>query len=269
MSALASLAAFVDGIGVLGPGIPDWPAAAQVLRGDSAWESVPTVLPAPQCLPPAERRRTSAPVRLTLAVGLEATSRAGVDPATLPAVFTSSGGDGYNCHEICQVLATDERALSPTRFHNSVHNAAAGYWGIATGATPASNALCAYDASFAAGLLEALVQLAVERTAVLLIAYDTGYPEPLHRFRPIPDAFGIALVLSPTRGAASIAHLSAAAGALPAQSVAHAGLETLRGAIPAARSLPLLALLAREQSGQTAIEYLDESTLHVEVRPCR
>jgi hypothetical protein len=269
MSTLTSLTAFVDGIGVLGPGIADWPAAARVLRGDSAWESVPTVLPAPQCLPAAERRRTGAPVRLTLAVGLEATTRAGVDPATLPAVFTSSGGDGHNCHEICQALATNERQLSPTRFHNSVHNAAAGYWGIATGATAASNALCAYDASFAAGLLETLVQLTVERTAVLLIAYDTSYPEPLRRCRPIPDAFGIALVLSPIRGAASIAHLSAAVGALPPESVAHAGLEALRGAIPAARSLPLLALIARGRSGRAAIEYLDETTLNLEVRPCR
>jgi hypothetical protein len=269
MSALTPLAAFVDGIGVLGPGIPDWPAAARVLRGDSAWESVPTVLPAPQCLPAAERRRTGAPVRLTLAVGLEATTWAGADAATLPAVFTSSGGDGHNCHEICQALATEERVLSPTRFHNSVHNAAAGYWGIATGATAASNALCAYDASFAAGLLEALVQLAVERTAVLLIAYDTSYPEPLRRVRPIPDAFGIALVLSPIRGSASIAQLSAATGAAPPDTMAQPGLEALRRSIPAARSLPLLSLLAAERSGRAAIEYLDETALDVEVTPCR
>ena len=102
-------------------------------------------------------------VKLALAAGLEATRQAGADPAQLPAIFTSSGGDGQNCHEICQALASAERQLSPTRFHNSVHNAAAGYWSIATGATPASNALCAYDASFAAGLLEALTQVAIER----------------------------------------------------------------------------------------------------------
>jgi len=75
-------------------------------------------------------------------------------------VFASSGGDGQNCHEICQVLASAERHLSPTASITPCTNAAACYWGIATGATAASNALCAYDASFGAGLLEALTQVA-------------------------------------------------------------------------------------------------------------
>ncbi|TLY67204.1 MAG: beta-ketoacyl synthase chain length factor, partial [Gammaproteobacteria bacterium] len=176
-----------------------------MLTGETPCVHAPTRLPPLQCLPSAERRRTGAVVRLALTVGHEATERAGVDAARLPAVFTSSGGDGENCHEICQVLASADRQLSPTRFHNSVHNAAAGYWGIATGATAASNALCAYDASFGAGLLEALTQVVVEGTAVLLVAYDASYPEPMRSARPIADAFGVALVLSPKAGAASLA----------------------------------------------------------------
>ena len=266
---MTALAAYVDGVGFLGPGLPDWPAAARVLSGATPWERAATVLPAPKCLPSAERRRTVAAVRLTLAVGLEAAARAGTDPALLPAVFTSSGGDGQNCHEICQVLASADRQLSPTRFHNSVHNAAAGYWGIATGATAASSALCAHDASFAAGLLEALTLVAVERTGVLLIAYDAGYPEPLRSVRPIPDALGVALVLSPSAGAAPLAYLEASWSATPAQRMADAGLEALRVAIPAARSLPLLALLARQASGRVVIEWLDSTPLAVEVNPCR
>ncbi len=233
----------------------------------SRWVSSPTVLPPPQSLPPAERRRTGAVVKLALAVGFEATRQAGADPAQLAAVFTSSGGDGENCHEICQVLASAERQLSPTRFHNSVHNAAAGYWSIATGATPASNALCAYDASFAAGLLEALTQVAIEHTAVLLIAYDASYPEPLRSARPIPDAFGVAMVLAPNGGPAACgkieAHLSGAAA-----DTIDEPLENLRRAIPAARSLPLLALLARRGAGSVVLEYLDHVRLAVTVSPC-
>jgi Beta-ketoacyl synthase, N-terminal domain len=265
---MAPLAACVEGIGVLGPGMADWPAAACVLRGEAPWQSAPTVLPAPQCLPSAERRRTGAPVKLALAVGLEATASAGVDPATLRAVFSSSGGDGQNCHEICQVLASADRQVSPTRFHNSVHNAAAGYWGIATGATAASSALCAHDASFAAGLLEALTQLAVERAPVLLIAYDAGYPEPLRSVRPIPDAFGVALVLAPARSEVSLAQLRLSWCEGRADPLADAALERLRAAIPAARSLPLLAQLARGAAGRVAIEYLDGQCLALEVSPC-
>jgi len=266
---MAALAAYVDGIGLLGPGIGDWPAGARLLAGETAWVRAPTVLPAPECLPSAERRRTGTVVRLALAVGLEATARAGADPAALAAVFTSSGGDGQNCHEICQVLASAERHLSPTRFHNSVHNAAAGYWGIATGATAACNALCAYDASFGAGLLEALTQVAVERISVLLIAYDASYPEPLHLHRPIPDAFGVALVLAPAASAASQARLAASLTDAPADGVAGAALDSLRLSIPAARSLPLLAHLARRTSGCVVLDYLDGRRLAVDVSACR
>jgi Beta-ketoacyl synthase, N-terminal domain len=265
---MAPLAAYVEGVGVLGPGMADWPAAARVLRGEAPWQSVPTVLRTPQCLPSAERRRTGTPVKLAIAVGLEATARAGADPATLRAVFSSSGGDGQNCHEICQVLASGDRQLSPTRFHNSVHNAAAGYWGIATGATAASNALCAYDASFGAGLLETLTQLAVERAPVLLIAYDAGYPEPLRSVRPIPDAFGVALLLAPARSTVSLARLQLSWSEGRADPLPDAALERLRTSIPAARSLPLLAQLARRAAARVAIEYLDGRCLALEVSPC-
>lgn len=266
---MTPLAAFVEGVGLLGPGIADWPSGARMLRGEEAWASAPTVLSAPQCLPSAERRRTSTIVKLALAVGLEAASRAGADPATLPAVFTSSGGDGHNCHEICQVLASAERQLSPTRFHNSVHNAAAGYWGIATGATPASNALCAYDASFAAGLLESVTQVSVEQTPVLLIAYDAGYPEPIRAVRPIPDAFGVALVLSPAAGAQSVLRLELALSEACADTLEDAGLESLRASVPAARSLPLLAQLARARPGGVVLDYLESRRLAVQVSACR
>ena len=262
------LSACIDGVGLLGPGIRDWSQGAQILRGEIAYAAAPTVVPQPERLPSAERRRTGTIVRLALAVGLEATTNAAADPAALPAVFTSSGGDGANCHEICQALAGAERALSPTRFHNSVHNAASGYWGIATGATPASNALCAFDASFGAGLLEALVQVQVERTAVLLVAYDASYPEPMFAQRPIPDAFGVALVLSPLAGAGALGRLSVAASSAAAERMEQPALEALRGAIPAARSLPLLARLAQRATGSVVIDYLEPHNLALSFEPC-
>ena len=264
----ATLTAWVEGVGLLGPGLPDWPTAAQVLAGTAAYGSRPTALPPLECLPPAERRRTGRIVRLALAAGLEATARAGADARTLPAVFSSSGGDGENCHEICQVLAGAERQISPTRFHNSVHNAASGYWGIATGATAAANALCACDGSFAAGLLEALVQARIEETAVLLIAYDADYPEPMRTVRPIPDAFGVALLLAPAARPGALARLTVQLSAAPAERLSDPPLEALRAQVPAARSLPLLRRLARAERGAAVIDYLENQRLQVEVSPC-
>jgi hypothetical protein len=263
-----TLRVYVDGIGVLGPGLTCWPDAADVLFGRQAYQPAAAVLQIPAILPAAERRRSGRVVKLALSVALEATAQAGADPATLASVFSSSGGDGHNCHEICQALSLACREISPTRFANSVHNAAAGYWSIATGAVAESNVLCAFDASFAAGLLEALAQVAVDREPVLMVAYDTEYPQPLHAKRPLPDAFGVALVLRADRGPRSLARLDAALTTDPFDRLQEPALEELRGAIPAARCLPLLALLASRQNGHATLEYLDVLRVSVRVAPC-
>jgi len=265
---MSSLAAYIEGIGLLGPGLDGWTGSVALLEGRAAYVAQTTVLPAPEGLPPAERRRTGRVVKLALGVGLQATSRAGIDPASLPAVFSSSGGDGHNCHEICQTLSSGDRQISPTRFHNSVHNAAAGYWSIATGAKTAANALCAFDASFAAGLLEAVTQVTVDGTRVLLVSYDAQYPPPLHEKRPIPDAFGVAFVLAPSASGTALARLAVAFSDLPATRMSNPALEPLRASIPAARSLPLLQQLALRSPGTVNIEYLDGRSLAVELAPC-
>jgi Beta-ketoacyl synthase, N-terminal domain len=293
---MVKLVAQIEGVGLLGPGLDSWTSSIAVLEGRSPYISQPTVLPTPDGLPPAERRRLGRVVKLALGAGLQATSKAGVDPATLPAVFASSGGDGNNCHEICQALSLDERLISPTRFHNSVHNAAAGYWSIATGSRAASNAVCAFDASFAAGLLEAVTQVVVDHTRVLLVAYDAQYPAPLFVKRPIPEAFGVAFVLAPagasaSEGApaarsadavsatsvtgsarrpsdASLGRLMLSFSDSPADRMGDAALESLRASIPAARSLPLLYQLAVRQPAIVHIDYLDGRSVAVEVNPC-
>ncbi len=262
------LAAYIGGIGVLGPGLADWEATAAVLSGRAAYSPGRTVLPVPMLLPSAERRRTGRVVKLAIAVALEATGRAGANPAELASVFSSSGGDGQNCHDLCQALSLESREISPTKFANSVHNAAAGYWSIATGAKLESNVLCAFDASFCAGLLEALTQVAVDGESLLLVAYDTEYPEPIHSKRPVPDAFGTAMVLTPRAGAASLARIEATLDEIPEDTMADPRLESLRLSIPAARSLPLLRQLARKQPGRAVLEYLGESRAVVQIDPC-
>jgi hypothetical protein len=267
---MTQLSAYVRGIGLLGPGFDDWASAASVLAGIAPYAPRPTVLPPPAALPPAERRRTGAVVRLALAINFEAVSRAGVVASELPTIFSSSSGDGSNCNEICMTLASGERQLSPTRFHNSVHNAASGYWSIAAAARPASSVLCAFDASFGAGLLEALTQVAVDRTQVLLSAYDTGYPGPLGAARPIPDAFGVAMILAPTATAGSrVAQIRATLCNDPPECMSEPQLESLRTEIPAARGLPLLRKLAREEPGRVVIDYLDTQRIAIEVSAWR
>ncbi|RQR52600.1 3-oxoacyl-ACP synthase [Burkholderia sp. Bp9126] len=260
-----TLSAFIDSVGLIGPGLTDWPHAADVLAGRAAYAPARTALPPPAGLPPAERRRTGPAVRVALAAGHAAVAASGRDPATLATVFSASGGDGQNCHAICETLASDDRHLSPTRFHNSVHNAPAGYWSIATGAMATSNVLCAYDGSFAAGLLESVCQVTVDHVPSLLIAYDTDYPEPLRAVRPIVDAFGVALVLAPQPSAGTLARIDLRLTDAPATTLASPEFEALRAGNPAARALPLLGALAARRPASVVLDYLDDTRVRVDV----
>lgn len=265
---MTTLTTYIDGIGLLGPGFDDWPSSISIFTGQHPYQPRLTRLSTPLSLPAAERRRSSDIVKLTLAAGLEAVSAAGLNVSQLPSVFSASGGDGVNCHEICQMLASDDRQISPTRFHNSVHNAAAGYWSIATGAMTPSSVLCAFDASFGAGLLEAMTQAIVDCGACILLACDTPYPEPLHSVRPIQDAFGVALVLAPDRTTKSFVKISVRLTDATAARLDNAALETIRTAIPAARSLPLLIEIANRRAGSVVLDYLDTARLTISITPC-
>jgi hypothetical protein len=261
---------FVEGVGLLGPGLNGWEHGRSVLAGTSAYVPAPTVLASSDLLPAAERRRAVQTVKLVMAVGGEALSQAGRDPAGMATVFTSSGGDAQTVHQICEALATPGREVSPTRFHNSVHNAAAGYWSIATQSREPSTSLCAFDASFAAGLLEAAVQAAVGERPVAFIAYDLPYPEPLHAARPIGAVFAMALALAPEASARAFAMLDMEIVREPAPSgnMENEALEELRLAAPAAWSLPLLAAFARKQSKTVLVDYVAGNQLKIASRIC-
>ena len=261
---------FVEGVGLCGPGLGGWEASRALLAGNAPFQSGPTVVTASELLPAAERRRAGMPVKLSLAAGGEALAAAARDAAKTATVFASSSGDCDNVHHMLEALATPARQISPTRFHNSVHNAAAGYWSIANQCRAPSTSLACLDASFAAGLLEAACHVAGNGAAVTLIAYDHPYPEPLHAVRTILAAFGVALVLAPGATDHSIATLDIefVAQVAAATLATDPGLEGLRNGVPAARSLPLLTVLARGSPGTVVLEFVTGTHLHVAVAPC-
>lgn len=265
---MSALVAYVNGVGLRGPGLEGWHASRPVLAGRTAYFRAPTVLPTASRLPSAERRRVGAVVRIALAVADELPAGLLAHEQGLPTIFSSSGGDGANFHAICETLASEDRHLSPTRFHNSVHNASSGYWSIATQDMSASNVLCAHDASFGAGLLEAMAQLGVDGGTVALVAYEADYPEPLRSARPIPDAFGIALELSSEANAATLARIVVSLSDAPAVPLLDRDLEALRVAIPSARGLSLLEAIAVRRSGCCIVEYLEDLSIELEIEPC-
>jgi hypothetical protein len=254
----------LGGIGVLGPGLADWSSAQNLLLDGGAWSHAPTAVPAPQRLPATERRRAGLVVKASIVVADEALAGSGLDAALLATVFTSSTGDPSNCHILCEALAAPERLVSPTRFTNSVHNAPAGYWHIAAASRAPSTSLAAFDASFAAGLLEAAVQCQASNAPVLLVACDVPYPEPLHTVRPVADVFALALLLQPQGGAGRSLSLTFTSE-MGESACADAGLDQVRQNIPAARALPLLQALAAPAAAQCVLAGLPGMALRLDL----
>lgn len=188
------LEASIAGVGFWTRGLPDWESARAFVIAGTLPVDAPT-RPSPQLLAPNERRRAPETVAVALHVALAACSAAGRDPALLPSVFASTHGDLAITDYMCATLVDAPRTISPTKFHNSVHNAAAGYWTIGAGAREPATAISAHHASFAQGLLEALVQIATGSEAVLLVAYDGTGTGPLGCTSPSSGLLGGALLL--------------------------------------------------------------------------
>ncbi len=205
---MSVLTADVAGIGFWTRGLPSWKAACIYLQEGHIDQDAPAK-PAPRLLAANERRRAPETVAVALEVALAACEQAGMDPAELPSIFTSMHGDLAITDYMCATLADDPRAISPTKFHNSVHNAAAGYWTIGAHCNKPATALSSGDASFAQGLLEALVQLVSGDTAVLLAAYDSQATGPLAAISSTDGLLGGALVLAQP-GDAALARLQVA-----------------------------------------------------------
>lgn len=243
------------GIGVIGPGLDGWTASAPLLRVGSTYSYSQTQIPAPGLLPANERRRTTPCIKLALAVAEQAVQDAGLDAMGLATVFSSSHGDMRVSDNICRTLATEERLVSPTQFHNSVHNAPAGYWSIAAGSRHPSTSLAVADSSFSAGLLEATLQSRSSGRPVLLAVYDHPAPEPLDAAAPLSAPFAVALVLQAGETGASL-RLSLGAG--EETTLSQLALEGLRLGNPAARALPLLTALAANRSTTLFLPYLEQ-----------
>lgn len=260
---------WVDSVGIIGPGLAGWIDSRPMLGGVTPYPGGDLVLPGLSLLPPVERRRTGTMVKLALAAGQDAIARWEGPQADLPTVFVASGGDGDVINEICSTLAGSDRQISPTRFHNSVHNAAAGYWSIATGSRAPSTSLCAFDWSFPAGLVEAAAQIACERDHVLLIASDMPYPQPLAGVRKVKLAFGAALLLARDRSDHSLGSLdiNVTAPVAPTR-MRDPMLELLREDNPAARGLPVLEALASQRTDTIGLDYVAGKSLSIQVSPC-
>lgn len=187
----------VLGVGAWGPSFRSWPDLLTMLNGGEI-EDDGAKGPKPEVIPANERRRAPLPVRLAVESSWQATQHAGIEPTELPCVFVSSIGDTQLTDYMCRALASDNKALSPTKFHNSVHNAAAGYWTISTGCMQAANSIAGFEESVSLTLMEALLQSQIEQRPILLTFYDAPSSEMLKPMLKNESSLAVSIIISPT-----------------------------------------------------------------------
>jgi hypothetical protein len=264
MMAIAPL--YLHGVGLAAPGLPDWSRGRAVLAGVQPWAPLEELVYAPQLLPPNERRRAPPGVRQAFRAGEDARATCSRDFSTLAAVFASSDSDLTVMDRINTALAEPVRAVSPTDFHNSVHNAASGYWSIATACHECSTAVGGHDGSFAMGLLEVAALVHGDGLGVLLVAFDAVPPPLLRPVRPIAGAGSIALVLD-AQPAGALARLELSLVDESETALADAALEPLRAGNPALRGLSILCAVAQAAAVRVVLPNTPGCNLAVEVQP--
>lgn len=181
-------------VGAAGAGIADGQALCEMLFDPALYS--PATLPraVSKLLNAAERRRASDLTCLVLAAAEEACP---TPPTDMQAVFVTNSGDGATTHAICAALAATIPDVSPTRFTNSVHNAAAAYWSIGLHRPAATTSLGAGPHGLSAGLVEAVLTMKENDTPVLLVTYDAPHPFPLAEKVLVRQSLAIAFYLAP------------------------------------------------------------------------
>ncbi len=213
-----------------------------------------------ELLPVALRRRTSIATKVAFAAAERACRQAGIDPASMPAIFTSSLGEIGVTDKLCSDIAAQHYPLSPTRFHNSVHNTAAGYWSIAVGNRNPAMAMAAYQDSFALALLESWVQLYSVEDKVLLVHFEETPPQLM-----LPDndwqSCAAALVLA----SASLEQAPIARLTQPVREGCDCGAGGYAAHSPILPALSLLEAVQNGSSGRVAVSPVSDGAWYVEV----
>lgn len=181
------------GIGMWSPFFSDWPAFCDGINNGN-WQSNASLQPG--LIPPRERRRAPQSVKMAVEVLDQACRMASVDPAAAATVFSSAMGDMQITDYLCKVLVAPPRLVSPTRFHNSVHNATTGYWSITRHTHAPTNAVSALGYSAPMAFMEAAVQANEEDLPVLMVSQEMAAPAALRIICPSDNPVSLALLMS-------------------------------------------------------------------------
>ena len=200
-SASVELRARLRGVGMWTPSyasFADWVAAGtpEAIVGEpTSGIRNKDARPPATMLHPRLRRRTSTLTRAAVTAIEAALGDSGASLDALRFVLVSSFGEIETTVALLEQLAVPRGPVSPTKFHNSVHNTATGYLSIASGNSREATALAGGPHNLEIGLLETLAGFVDTAGEAMLIFAEERLPAPFER----PDAdptFAVALHLS-------------------------------------------------------------------------
>lgn len=261
----------IQSIGVAGSGFSNWDHAKEVLSQEKEFNPNQPEQYKISILKPNEARRTSTAIKIALQSAEETLSRSSFHADQLFSVFVSSDGDPNILQSICQELATEDKFVSPTQFHNSVHNAPAGYWSIGHQSTKGINSISCGDCSMSGALIEANSLLKMGESAVLIVCFDIKSPSPLDSARHMKYSMATSMIVTEQPNADSLFSvelLLEEIGKSQITKMADPKLEELRGDSPASMSLPLLKALSDQNPSELTLPYSSSKSLHLKLSPC-
>jgi len=204
--------------------------------------------PAAKLLEGALRRRASPLTRMSVEVFEQAMRTSSFDPAEIPTIWATAHGEHDTAIKLLKMMRRGEGKLSPTHFHNSVHNTPSGYASISAGNCSASTTLTGGPELVASSLLEAFCRLEAGAGEIVVVLADEPLQAPFDR----PDMqapLALAFCLSSEPEGASILLDGLRREALPAIKP-HERL----GGYYVSAGLPLLERAISRRPGRIALE---------------
>ncbi|MDX8389314.1 MAG: beta-ketoacyl synthase chain length factor [Mariprofundaceae bacterium] len=211
-------------------------------------------------LPANLRRRTSTATKMAFAAAERACRSAGVIPSELPVIFTSTLGEISVTDKLCYSIAHQRFPVSPTQFHNSVHNTASGYWSIAVGNKHSAMAMGAYQDGFALALLEAWSQLHTLEDKLLLVCYEETPPELL-----LPNNHWVGCAVAFVLTSGQLEHGDVVRMSMPRCDHEKCSKQRFEDVSPVFAAMPLLHAIEHRTLGTVQVSAIGDGTWFTEL----
>jgi hypothetical protein len=226
--------------------------------------------PKPSIIPANERRRAPLPVKMAVEVSSQALDASGLASPDVACVFGSGLGDTEITDYMCRAVNTESRQLSPTKFHNSVHNAAAGYWTISSHCMKSANSIAAFHETAGLCLMEAASQCIAHNEPVLITLFDTKAYSVYREIFDCESDFAAAILICPesiateTPPIARLTLQTATSNITPPELI-NKELNHLYQTNPAAKILALLEQLATINTTTEGQQQTSQATVKISI----